>query len=276
MSMQVFIDYTDPVVTDKKELEVRDKRPRLAFIRKSDTEFRVETFHVDGEPRAAYDIDISKYAKGEIHSLQGYNTFLPYIPEDRVSMDIFLDMGQVAAAKEEVHCLHLNHKPNSVVFYIAPGTDDVYGYCRHITYFEGIEPIVVDSNNFHVILQAHCPNYEDPRPMNTLRLRTLLALDPNESLACIESQLDFVTAMLLAVVDGDPELKLRVLEKVGEYANFKDAVEPNLLFTVKEPSKCLDEIRTLKAFARQKQREYYAARAALLAAKEAAHVGTDE
>ena len=82
--------------------------------------------------------------------------------------------------------------------------------------------------------------------------------------------------MLLAVVDGDPELKLRVLEKVGEYANFKDAVEPNLLFTVKEPSKCLDEIRTLKAFARQKQREYYAARAALLAAKEAAHVGTDE
>lgn len=273
--MQVFIDNTDTVITDKRELEIRDKRPRLAFIKKSETAFRVETFHVKGEPLAAYDIDIADYAEGEIHSLQVYNTILPSIPEDRVAMGVFQNMGRTAAAKAEALCLQLNRCPNGVVFYIVPGAQDVYVFCRHSAWFEGIEPIVVDVNNFHAILQERCPNYRDPRPLNTLRLRTLLALDPNESLACLESQLDFVTSILLAVVDGDPRLKLRVLEKVGQYANFRDAVEKNMLFTVKDPGKCLDEIRTLKAFARQKQREYYAARAALAAQEEATHAETD-
>ena len=276
MSMMVFLDPNSRILADEQELETRGKLPFLAFRKKSETAFRVESFHVEGKPLISYDIDISRYAKGEIHSLQGYNTHLSDIPEDRVSMQIFQDIGQTAAAKKEIYYLSANRAPNDVVFYIAPGSEDVYVYCRHDTLFDGIEPVIMNSNNFHAMLRAHCPNYEDPRPLNTLRLHTLLALDPNESLACVESQLDFVTAMLLAVVEGDPELKLRVLEKVGEYANFKDAVEPNLLFTVKEPGKCLDEIRTLKAFARQKQREYYAARAALLQAKEAALVGTDE
>lgn len=268
MSMLFFIDYETSIITDAHDLETRNMVPHLAFRATGETAFRAESFFVEGQPHIVYEIDASRYAKGEIHSLQGYNSRLPQIPEDRVSMSIFQDMGRVAAIREDMHALHIGHSPNDVLFYIAPGTDDVYVYSRNPSLFEGIEPVVVNSNDFHAVLRAHCPGYEDPRPLNTLRLRTLLALDPNESLACVESQLDFVTAILLAIVEARPELKLAVLEKVGEYANFRDAVEKNLLFTVKEPGRCLEEIRTLKAFARATQRDYYAARAAL-AGKEA-------
>jgi len=264
MSLQVFMDINDTILTNKSDLEIRDKRPRVYFIKKSETAFRVETFLVNGVPRAAYDIDTTLYAKGKIHSLQAYNTYTPNIPEDRISMAIFKDMGEVAAAKAEVQCLAQNMKPNSIVFYIIPGTDDVLVYIRHTSYIEGTKPIIVETNNFHEIIQSRYPLYEDPRPMNTLRLKTLLALDPNESLAYMEAQLDFLTSIVLSIIESNPDIKLHVLDKVKEYANFKDAVESSLVFTVKDSGKCLEEIRTLKPFARKMQLEYYKGRQKLL------------
>lgn len=258
--LHFFTDAENEILTDISSLSIRDKEPRVGLRQTGETSFSLFCFLENGAPKLQYDIDVAKYEKGMIHSLPSYNTIMNSIPTDRVDLEVFLDMPPVAAMKMELGLLQRMTAPNSVLFYIIPGTDDTLIYSRESAYFENVEPIIVNTNNFHEIIKSRYALYEDPRPLNTLRMRTLLALDPNDSLAYLEAQLDFVTAVVLAVVEKHPELKLDVLESVREYANFKDAVEGNLLFGVKDQSRCVEEIRTNKARARRIQSAYYEAR----------------
>lgn len=261
MSIQVFTDPLNERYTDPKVLSIRDKMPRLGIRKESETAFTVYCFVQDGVPKIQYDIDCSKYEKGVIHSLQVYNTTMTSLPEDRIALDVFTRLPTAAEMKYEIQNLRMMRQPNSVLFYIIPGTNDVIIYVRVHAFYENIEPIIVNTNNFHELIASRYPLYEDPRPLNTLRLKTMLSMDPNDSLAYVEAQLDFVTAILLAIVEANPELKLDVLEKVGEYANFKDAVEQNMIFGIKNVAKCLEEIRVNKAKAREVQQGYYRDRA---------------
>ena len=264
MSLQVFSDRLNEIFESDDVLSIRDKTPRVGLRKESETSFTVYGFVQDGVPKIKYDVDCSRYAKGIIHSLQVYNTTMNDIPEDRVSMDIFHSLPYVADMKYEIQNLRMLRQPNSVLFYIIPGTDDCIIYIRTHAYYENIEPVVVNTNNFHEIIKSRYALYEDPRPLNTLRLRTMLSMDPNDSLAYMEAQLDFVTAILLALVEANPDLKLQVLEKVQEYGNFKDAVERHWVFGIKSLDKCLEEIRTNKAHARSVQQAYYESRKALM------------
>lgn len=264
MSIQVFTDPLNEIFESPDVLSIRDKTPRLGIRKESETAFTVYGFVQDGVAKVRYDIDCAKYEKGVIHSLQAYNTTMTSLPEDRIALDVFARLPDAAEMKYEIQNLRMMRQPNSVLFYIIPGTEDVLIYVRVSACYENIEPIIVNTNNFHEIIAERYPLYEDPRPLNTLRLKTMLSMDPNDSLAYIEAQLDFLTAAVIALVEADPEMKLHVLEKVPEYANFKDAVEQNLLFGIKNAEKCLEEIRVNKAKARAVQRGYYQSRAAML------------
>lgn len=261
MSIQVFTDPLNEIFETAEVLSLRDKMPRLGIRKESETAFTVYGFVQGGVPKIRYDIDCTKYEKGVIHSLQAYNTTMTSLPEDRIALDVFSSLPDAAEMKYEIQNLRMMRQPNSVLFYIIPGTDDAIVYTRVSAYYENVEPIIVNTNNFHEIIVSCYPLYEDPRPLNTLRLKTMLSMDPNDSLAYVEAQLDFVTAILLAIVEANSELKLDVLKKVNEYANFKDAVEQNMIFGIKSVAKCLEEIRVNKAKAREVQQVYYRERA---------------
>ena len=263
MSLQIFTDPLNEIYDTPDALSIRDKRQRVGFKKTGETTFTVYAFVHEGVPKIKYDIDTAHYEKGVIHSLQVYNTRTSSIPEDRVFISLFGELPNTAEMKYEIQNLRMMYMPNCILFYIIPGTDDVIVYVRIDAYYENVEPIIVNTNNVHEIIKSRYAVYEDPRPLNTLRLKTMLSMDPNDRLAYIEAQLDFVTAILLAAVDANPEIRMQVLEKVPEYANFKAATAQNLVFTIKEVGKCLEEIRVNKSKARSVQQDYYTNRRAL-------------
>lgn len=272
--MNIFIDNHSPIITNPDELAMRDPvNIRIKLARKSDTAFEVCSLRDEnGGYLIRYDVDVARWRKGVLHTLRFVPTLhMHSLSEDRISTTIFQDVPPCAALKMELNTRLRGGNNNVVVFYVIPGTDDCVVLSRLPTYFENVEPIIADTNDVHELIARCYPQYEDPRPLNTLRLSALLALDPNDSLAYLEAQTDFLTRIVLAMVEQHPDLKLSVLDEVAEYANFKDAVAGNMVFGVKSDAKCLEEIRVNKAAARQAQRAYYAGRAALGAAKEMTH-----
>ncbi len=151
----------------------------------------------------------------------------------------------------------------SFTFYVPTDTGlDCLLMSRMPTFYTGIEPAVT-TNKFQEIIKEKFPEFDLTLKKHAVKGDLLIKLDPNESLSYIEAQLDFVTKMLFAVVEGDPYMKQRVLEAVNEYSNVKDAFNQNNVFTVKDEHKCCLEILNGKKYVRDNQAAYFLQKAQL-------------
>lgn len=160
---------------------------------------------------------------------------------------------------------YLTYSPYYLSFTFYVPTDvslDCLLMVRMPTYYTGIEPIIT-VDNFQEIVKTKFPDFIPVLEKHVIKGDLLVKLDPNESLSYIEAQLDFVTKMLFAVIEGDPYMKQRVLEAVSEYSNVKDAFNQNNVFTVKDEHKCYEEILNGKKYVRDNQAEYFQQRTQL-------------
>lgn len=96
--------------------------------------------------------------------------------------------------------------------------------------------------------------------MRSAQRELLEGLDPNESLAYIEAQLDAVTKALLALLEASPGHMSAVTAVFPEFPGFASELNTASVFKVKAASDCLAEIVKTKTKVRQLQSAYYAAK----------------
>jgi hypothetical protein len=87
--------------------------------------------------------------------------------------------------------------------------------------------------------------------------KMLVILDPNESLSYLESQLDFLTSMVInmySVLSEDQ--KTQISQQTPKFNEFVTVIQENSVFTVKDVNKCVEEINTKKKV-RELQAVYY-------------------
>lgn len=160
---------------------------------------------------------------------------------------------------------------SSISFYCPSeiGTGNYLVFVNVPVYFDSkVEPIVVDSSvKFFKLVLEQFPIYKEKFALVRAKRNLLINLDPNNSLAYIEAQLDFVTKMLLSIIEASPELKAIVLERVQEYANFKDVFEQTNVFTIKSEHDCYDEIKINKPRVRKYQADYITNKQRLISKK---------
>lgn len=148
---------------------------------------------------------------------------------------------------------------SSISFYCPSSTGDNLIFVNAPVYFDKIEPVAIDpSIKFFQIILEQYPLYKNKLELIYAKRNLLINLDPNNSLSYIEAQLDFVTKMLLSIIETTPEFKTIVLDRVKEYSNFKYIFEQSNVFTVKNEHDCYNEIKDGKPLVRQYQANYIA------------------
>jgi len=87
--------------------------------------------------------------------------------------------------------------------------------------------------------------------------RQLLAnLDPNRSLSYMESQLDILTKAVQVLLKNNPQALTALQQALPKWDNFSAKVDACNVLTVKEVSKCIEELN-FKATVRGLQKKYY-------------------
>lgn len=118
---------------------------------------------------------------------------------------------------------------------------------------------VRNSNEFPSnIINHYYPNYQQKLELRSAKRDLLESLDPNQSLAYIEAQLDTVTKAFFAVLEANPNLKSAVITAFPEFANFASELDATSVFNVKSAADCLAEISKTKTKVRRLQTAYYA------------------
>jgi len=91
--------------------------------------------------------------------------------------------------------------------------------------------------------------------------RQLLAvLDPNRSLSYMESQLDILTKAVQVLLKNNPEALNALQQELPAWDTFSTKVDACNILTVKEVSKCIEEL-SFKAIVRGLQKKYYESKA---------------
>lgn len=87
--------------------------------------------------------------------------------------------------------------------------------------------------------------------------RQLLAdLDPNRSLSYMESQLDILTKAVQVLLKNNPKALIALKKELPAWDDFSTKVDACSILTVKEASKCIEELN-FKTAVRGLQKKYY-------------------
>lgn len=94
------------------------------------------------------------------------------------------------------------------------------------------------------------------------RKKFLSKLDPNNSLAYLEAQLDLLTQIVFIMLQEQPELRDRVCELFAGMTELQTVFSTTSVMSIKPVQQCLQEIRETKAAVREQQRIYFESREA--------------
>jgi hypothetical protein len=108
------------------------------------------------------------------------------------------------------------------------------------------------------IVEEKYPESEKMFNRITVRKNLMFRLDPNNSLAYFEAQLDILSQVVFLMLDNLPDVKNKIDGHFPQFTDFKTAIDEKSVLTVKGVAKCLEEIQTTKSLVRQLQNEYYA------------------
>jgi hypothetical protein len=236
--------------------------------------------HSVNEPLCSRRIDVRDYAPGVVHVMRipVFQRQRPWMTDDgepgaasarstNYRPDMWftrfgiLSLSRETNIKLEYLARMFGAAANTVSFYRKPGTEECAVFPRVLTRYAGCEPVILQNGNWMQDWMADFDaNYQFHYEKAEAKLTAILNMDANESLAYMEAQLDFVTKMLVTIVESDPDVKLKILKQVQEYANFRAAFEERAVFTLKSESACIEEIRTGKGRVRSAQAAYYAAK----------------
>lgn len=122
--------------------------------------------------------------------------------------------------------------------------------------------IVRDKNEYHTdIIASYYPEYSDILKAIEARNIVLSSMDPNNSLAYLEAQVDILSKTLFSILNKvEPSIKSTVIKEIPNLREFEDIVNDTSVLNIKDFSKCLDEIRVTKKNIRHLQEQYYKAK----------------
>jgi hypothetical protein len=117
------------------------------------------------------------------------------------------------------------------------------------------------NETFSEVICLKYPDYKKTLNLQKARQTVLYNLDPNDSIAYLEAQLDILNQLVFTMLDALPDVKKQVVGALPEYDDFKNCFADSNLMTVKPVDKCIAEIGATKAKVRQLQKTYYAIKA---------------
>lgn len=121
-------------------------------------------------------------------------------------------------------------------------------------------PYIIDGEEkqpLQFYIQYYGEDYVKAHAIGNAKRNLLVSMDPNQSLAYIEAQLDMVTRVLCYLLDKNPDIKASLIEGFPELPEFMSELLNSSVFNIKTSEKCLEEIKNGKSRARDLQKAYY-------------------
>lgn len=171
--------------------------------------------------------------------------------KDRAREDILLQNDVIGIAG----------KTPLVVIYFHDAAEDVYIIINKEINVEGSNiaaTIISDTTQLPQLVIKEIPALQNDMNVWSFRRDMIKQLDPNQSLAYIEAQLDAVTKALFLMFEQLPDVKEKVDREFPELPDFISELNNTSVFSVKTTTDCLAEITKTKAKIRQLQAAYYA------------------
>lgn len=111
------------------------------------------------------------------------------------------------------------------------------------------------------IISELYPAYAKKMAVRSVRREMLEQVDPNNSLAYIEAQLDLLSTVVFSILDSvDQGIVDKVCTKNPFLPSYRQIINNNHLSKVKTIEKCLGEIEATKSVIRNLQSQYYSAK----------------
>jgi hypothetical protein len=85
-------------------------------------------------------------------------------------------------------------------------------------------------------------------------------LDPNDSIAALESQVDVLSQLVFTMMDAMPDCCAAAMAAFPQYEQFKAAIQAVSVLTIKPAAVAIPELQQKKQQVRQLQQAYYAAK----------------
>lgn len=111
------------------------------------------------------------------------------------------------------------------------------------------------SQSFSSLLVSRYPEYKEKRDSIYIKRNFTSTLDPNDTLAYIEAQVDFLTYAVLRLVDQHPEIIVALNNDIS-FDEFKIYLEKSSVMNIKPIEDCIGEL-TNKINLRKSQEQYY-------------------
>lgn len=171
----------------------------------------------------------------------------------------FIDMNNITRSRDELYLQSLidntSDFPN-VVVYFNDSADEVIVFINGAVKTNYLYK-VIDNRPAYTIAQEVYPDLAKITNVWEARRQMIGELDPNQSLAYIEAQLDAITKAFFLLLEQMPDSKTKLLAEFPELADFENELTSSTVFTVKSVAKCLEEIHDTKNKVRQLQKFYY-------------------
>lgn len=101
------------------------------------------------------------------------------------------------------------------------------------------------------------PKYREKYNTLEAKRRVLADIDITESISGIEAQIDFLSKLVLVILNKFPQIKQNLLLENIDIKRFEKIIEDTSVMSVKSQEGALDEIQKQKSIVRNKQRVYY-------------------
>jgi len=171
-----------------------------------------------------------------------------------------IDLNNISRSRDELCAQQLidntNDYPN-VVIYFHNSADEVLVFINSSVKTQYSYQLI-DNKPAYLIAQNIYPDLVNVSNIWGARKDMIWQLDPNQSLAYIEAQLDAVTKVLFLMLEQLPDVKAKLIQKFPELADLESELNNTSVFNVKAAADCLMEITKTKTKVRQLQTAYYA------------------
>lgn len=144
----------------------------------------------------------------------------------------------------------------NVKFYKHSESDELIVMTNYSTLLEGGETAEIYIGGFTQLLLQQYPDYGKIKKARALRKDLVYGIHANDSLSYFEAQLDFITVLLLQMIEMHPE-KDSIVKMFSDYIAFKEALISYNVFSIKPEESCLEEIIGGKSRVRKAQESYY-------------------
>ena len=239
----------DKYLQSKQYIEVVDEGNQVLTLR---------LYGVEKEDSILLDeksVDLNEFFKP-------YNYFALFSTVNYSGQVVFseiVDFNNINRSREEIYIQNYyttsQKKPLIVIYYNASVDENVVIVNTAVK--TAMENSIVQDTPADQLAVTQYPNLQQKTNIWQYRKEMMNELDPNNSLAYIEVQLDVITRALFLMLDQLPDVKTKLADEFAELKEFELWLSDTSVFTVKNLADCLAEISQTKAKVRSLQAGYF-------------------